>query len=388
VCSSDLGSAIFADLVITDPGVREDVLAKRLPYRSVEIFNVDKPAIDSLALLDHEAPYLELPMLMVAGVAESSSERVFSRAHVANPWRSQSRTCGTEALVACFRRGRSAHVLTEDDMTATAEQTKPAVKMAADFPPKKGEDGAGDPAAAKAGAGEDGAPVDGEAPKGSPDVQAICKAIESGEITIADMEALYAAINARMGGQETTQQPAAAKTATAPTPGEAMSKETQTVEPEKFAALAGETAALKAENEAMRKRLDERDAEEKRREDVGVAMKRLAGRPLGADLEAKLVAFHREHGGKAFAAYVDSMVTTFGALPQRDDRGAAFAAPDAQTPEEAMAFQEAGTEAVAKTAKFAAEWDQLHERSMARWTKAEYVRANMARAGVTLKAKA
>ena len=65
--------AIFADLIVTDPAAIEDVLAGRLPYRSVEIFKRDVAKIDTLALLEHEAPYLELPLLMISKLRDGDS---------------------------------------------------------------------------------------------------------------------------------------------------------------------------------------------------------------------------------------------------------------------------------------------------------------------------
>ena len=63
-------TAVMADLVITCPETQQEVMAKRLPYRSVEIFDTTMPAFDGLALLAHEAPFLELPMLMVANLKD------------------------------------------------------------------------------------------------------------------------------------------------------------------------------------------------------------------------------------------------------------------------------------------------------------------------------
>jgi hypothetical protein len=57
-------AALIADLHV-HPDVENEVMMGKFPYRSVEIENVDNPRIDGLALLDHEAPYLELPMLMI-----------------------------------------------------------------------------------------------------------------------------------------------------------------------------------------------------------------------------------------------------------------------------------------------------------------------------------
>lgn len=49
--------AIFADLVNVPPHVYADLKAGRLPYRSVEVFDWDKPEIQELALLDTDTPF-------------------------------------------------------------------------------------------------------------------------------------------------------------------------------------------------------------------------------------------------------------------------------------------------------------------------------------------
>jgi len=57
---------IFADLVNVKPEIFERIAKGELVYRSVEILDVDKPEIDSLALLDHETPFFRFPLLRVA----------------------------------------------------------------------------------------------------------------------------------------------------------------------------------------------------------------------------------------------------------------------------------------------------------------------------------
>jgi len=68
-------TAIYADLIVTDPFLAGEIERARYPYRSVEIFNTEGPPnIDSLALLDHEAPYLRLPMLSAGDVEDRRTE--------------------------------------------------------------------------------------------------------------------------------------------------------------------------------------------------------------------------------------------------------------------------------------------------------------------------
>jgi len=349
--------AVFADLVITDPTVEADVLSKRLPYRSVEIFDVEAPAIDSLALLDHEAPYLELPMLMVADVKTGTSvpnradALSFASATFGNPWLDRA-SQSDGPVVACFRRGHSAHLFYEDSMPNPKKEDE---KMA-DTEKKEGEQM------------QEGTMLD---------VAALVKAIEDGSISVADMDAILAAIQkqrtAAMPEAEVEEAPAMA--APAADPKAAMAKGEMD---EAMARLRGELDAQKA-------RLNERDAADKRRDDVSVALQRLAGRPLGSDLEQRLVAFHKDHGAQAFKAYVDSMAQTFGALAGADEETlAAFAGQSTKAPEVALSYQAAGTDAVEKAARFAREWQDLSARGVTRMGQDRYVELNMERAGVKL----
>ncbi len=357
-------TAIMADLVITDPSVSFDVLAKRLPYRSVEIFDATKPAIGSLALLDHEAPYLELPMLMVSDVQElgaPGTPTVVARATFQRPW-PRATTASKEPVVACFQRGQAFTLLTEDDAVNEDEIKK--TKMAAED--TKAEDA---PAAV--------------------DCSSIVKMIEDGSISVADMDAILTAIQGmKAKATSTAEDKKDDKSATggpAPSgsPGESMTK---TIEDSKFVALQADIAKLRGENDALKMRVDGREAADKRTTDVAAAMKRLTGRPLGADFEAKLVKFHADYGAAAFAGYVESLVTTLGVLPQRDAAAAHFAAQSgtdfgAQS-SAVLAFQAAGPDAVAKAAQFSREWRALNENGAVRMDEARYVEINMQKAGV------
>lgn len=382
-------TAVFADLVITAPWVEDDVLQARLPYRSVEIFNVDAPAFDSLALLDHEPPYLEMPMLMVAQQAPGTGVDDSGPAHpgqtpgmlvpvanatFANPWLDETRKHDS-MVVACFQRGSSAHFLFQDENEPMAAKKLPNSKPAAgtqfaddgdkkDGPPKKDE-------------GEskkDGEEMEGD---GSLDVGAVCKAISDGSITVADMEEIKAAIIAQQGAVgEEAEEPAAAP---APTPGEAMSKTPQ--DAAKFASMQGEIDALKALNK-------DRDATDSRKDAVADALQRLEGRPLGSDIKDKLTAFHKDHGPEAFDAYVETLAKTFGKLTDKDVAAMKFSGQGDSTPEAAMAYSEQGTDAVAKATKFAAEHDELAKRGHTRKSQAAYVESNMCRNGFKAPRKA
>ena len=328
--------AIFADLIVTDPTIQAEVMTMRYPYRSVEIFDAAVPSIDSLALLDHEAPYLELPVLAVAGAVNTG--------------------------VACFQRGAGAQLLffEADPMTTkTVDATKepfgdgvttPAT-FADDGPPKKDKD-EGD---------------DMEGGEGGPDIAAVAKAIESGEISVADMDVLLAAIQNQKSASDAPDEPEAAPAAVPG--GEAMQKGEMS---EQFAALQGA-------NEGLTARIDAMDAEKTRTTEVADALQRLAGRPLGSDLETRLQSFHSEHGAKAFAAYVDSMAQTVAPSPTGSGREADFLGQGGNVSEVAMKYQDQGTDAVDKAAKFSAEWHELREHGSTRVSEERYIELNMAR---------
>lgn len=381
-------TAIFADLVVTNPAVEEDVLAARLPYRSVEIFDVDDPAINSLALLDHEPPYLELPMLMIDEPAEDAYrqngpqvERTsgtlvrVADATFANPWRSDSYT-GGDPVVACFRRGHSAHLFFEDSpsmtiTTSTKAQPTPAKAQRFGYDEKTMADDDGEKMADDDGekmTDDDGEEmVDGA----GMDVDAVCTAIRDGSISVAQMEQIKAAIVEQMNsvGAEGEGEEAAP----APTPGEAMKNGTP---------AGAHFAAMQAKIDAQEAKLAQMAHDAERKAAVDVALERLEGRPLGADPAGKFSRRFDELGAEGFKLYVDDLAGMFGALPSgAGAKAAAFAGQTAAAPESALAYTEQGAEAVERAAKFAAEHRELAARGMTRHGEEAYVRSNMARAG-------
>lgn len=143
----------------------------------------------------------------------------------------------------------------------------------------------------------------------------------------------------------------------------------------KFAAMQGTIEALQAKDQA-------RDASEKRTGEVATAMKRLEGRPLGADLEARLTNFHAEHGSAAFVPYVDAMAQTVGIIPGDNGAGAAFQGQAGKVPEVAMKYSDKGTDSVDKAAHFSREWKELSDTGHTRVSEERYVEINMAKSAV------
>jgi len=374
-------TAILADLHITDEYVQREVLQKRLPWRSVEIFDVDEPGIGSLALLDHEAPFLELPLLMVSEVASVSGETIDAAWHV------EAQEDG-DLVLASVRRGRHEHLLFRHEDTMSSASKKP-VKMSGASKTPTPEDAAA--AKLKADDGDkkddDEGDADDEKQEAGMDVGAIVKAIKSGSISVADFDAILAAIQEQKSGAEKQpkddQQPAPA----AVPGGEAMQKDlaiAAAAEAKKTAEVVN-MAATTIELAAVKKRLDDRDSAEKCKDDVAAALKRLEGRPLGADIETELREFHVQHGSIAFAALVDTLAKKLGALP----RGAAAErfANQSLVPDAAMKFSARGADAVEKAGAFAREWQQLHDTGHTRMSQEHYVEINMTRVGITVESK-
>ena len=194
----------MADLVITDPTTQTDVLATRLPYRSVEIFNVEQPSIDSLALLDHEAPYLPLPMLLVSDVDGQNTDSKHALGGVASAtfrsgWQMDARK-DSGPMVACFRHGDHAHLLfhESEETMSTNQETLAADASAEDITAKFADNGY--KPEEKAEKDEDKSE---DMENGAYDVSAVVSAIESGEISVSDMDAILAAIQ----GAQTEEAP-------------------------------------------------------------------------------------------------------------------------------------------------------------------------------------
>jgi len=364
-------TAIYADLIVTDSHLADELGKMRYPYRSVEIFEPDgAPKINGLALLDHEAPYLELPMLMAGEVNDRTNDPSVAgvaSATFAIDFSSQP----TNPALGSVRRDSRAFLLFKFDgadpmttKTKTPEELEAEKVAAAAASSETPAGNFADDEEEHQGAEEDG--------EGGIDVAAVASAIESGAISVADMDIILAAIQAQTS--ETTEEDSAEDVAPAPVPGAEIMKGRNGVN---FARLEGENQALKA-------RLDKRDADDKRNTDVAEALERLEGRPLGSDLKLRLATFHKRAKGDAvlFKEYVETMARTAGELADDDSAGAAFAS-QPKTPSVAMRFSSLGTDAVEKAAGFAREHQHGYR---GRATEESYVTINMRRAGFELAA--
>ena len=366
---------IFADLILTDEWAQSDVLAQRLPYRSVEIYDKNEPEINSLALLDHEAPYLQLPMLMIQDVEEhpAGPQASVAFATFGNPWLATRQNSGSP-LVACFSRGASRFLITEDsdEMTTTTKKaTAPKSKAAPKAAPKTDRLNFADGEDSSEKKDDEGESMEADA---GMDVGAIVKAIEDGSISVADMEAITAAIQSRIGGSEPEEEEPEAPAPAMVPGGESMSAKTNDVQ--RFAEQAAEIAAL-------RLRLDQREAEDTRRKDVDAAFARFEGKAVGANFRAELEQFHAEHGPKPFKSYVDALAKKLGDLPASDGTAAQrFGVSNSKLPECVAKFQAQGAEAVRVAAAASLEFDQLSSVARMRSTREQYVESAVRRASI------
>lgn len=365
-------TAIFADLIVTNDQAAEQIENMKYPYRSVEIFDPEgSPKINGLALLDHEAPYLELPMLF-AGEVDDKREASDSVASAITPTFSLNYACNPgDPMLWSSRRGKRAALLFKfpnEELMQNTTNNNPSVPT--NFTDDNGDDKKPENLEDN---GDDKKPENLEGEEGGLDVAAVCEAIKSGDISIADMDSLLEAIQSQRSEPE-AEEATEEEPAPAPAPGAEIMKGSGNV--------ATNFARIQGENEALKARLDARDADDKRVSDVGVAMKRLEGKPLGSDLEERLTSFHKNAKGDAvlFQAYVDSMASAAGYLPT-DSSGENFAA-HPKTPKSAMAFQSLGGEAVDKASQFARQYDQL--KGGIRASEEAYVRVNMAHLGFKL----
>ena len=362
----------MADLVITDPATQQEVLNKRLPYRSVEIFNVEKPSIDGLALLDHEAPFLELPMLMISEVDGQRTDSLHAlgnsdSGNFRESWFMESRR-DDEPAVACFRHGNKAHLLFQEELTVNKTKDTKVLEDVKNAQPMNfgGDD---DKPKEENNYEKNGADNgdDEDMENGGYDVAGVVSAIESGEISVADMDSILAAIQAQQSDSTTEEEEAPEEAAPAAVPGESM----------KNKSLHEQFASMQGENESLRADIDTMKADALRKEQVAESMLRLGDRPLGADLEERLISFHSDHGAKAFIAYVDGLAKTTGVLPGDNGTGNAFQSQLGKTPEVAMKYQEQGTDAIDTATAFAREWEELRNSGHTRMTQDRYVEINM-----------
>ena len=346
--------AIIADLHVTNPEVAARIVAKQLPYRSVEIMDPEREFLDSLALLDHEAPFLKFPMLHTDR-SHFRDDLTLSRYRVA------AEQVEPLAVLASQSVGTASRVLfrAANMTTKTTPAAKPAPKT--ETAPKSAPVQLADKDEP-----EETDMADGEG--GGLSVDAIVSAIESGEISVKD----FAAIQAAMGA---VAQPAEEEEAVEPPPDVDMAglgfRDLPSSMRKQFSAMA-------AKLEALQVRDRERQAADKRREDVANALVRLDGRALGSDAEARFSDYHKKNGPEAFADFVAELAQTVGYDFDDGDMTAASRMShfrDGQASEAVLAFEDPDQRE--KAASFSAQWRELHDAGRTTLSEKRYVELNM-----------
>lgn len=329
---------VIADLTITNPSAADRIQARQLPYRSVEILDVNNPFLDTLALLDHQPPALKFPMLGMEGFGAQFAEFTFHRHRVA-----EQAAKGFEVL-ASGQGGSASRILFRASPMENNDDDKKPAQMA------EGDEGEG----------------------GGVSVKDVCAAIKSGDISVADFEEIQKAMAERAAPEADDDDDDEPEQMMA---GPDTPKEMQMSDPASQADP--KMAARVFELEA---KLAAREAQDQRRVDVAKAVTRLTGRAgIGADAEAKFSAYHEEHGPKAFAGFVDQLASTLPMEMFGDQEAAArFSSQSQGRSAEVMAYENPAEQDMA--AQFAAQYDELCQMgARPSQDKARFIKINMRR---------
>jgi hypothetical protein len=376
---------VIADLVFTKPDEFKAFQNGELPYRSVEIYDVRTPKFDGLALLDHEPPYLEMPATLGADFSRYAAAREQGWT-IFTPDRRA--TCdGQQPVVGFFRRGTSVAVMMEasmaDEFEKKDEEALPAEAPAEEAPPAEGPEEEPQGIAEELAGGE----MSG--------VDALIEGIIAFKGTMDEIHLLEDALKAlidlyhpedvnmpdeQVPEQEPTTEPPLAEgpgqppiPATGEGPGQVLQRRGESTRPvsPREAALMGRVDALEAKDR-------QRDEEESVRTDVFDALAKLDGRAFGSDREERLTTFRRQHGGEAFQAYVGELEKTLPAMAaSRFDVGPSVFDMGEKLPDEVLAFQKDGPEAIEKASQHSREYDVLRTRGMAPMSRERYLEIQM-----------
>lgn len=206
---------IYADLVFTNEETVERLKKRQLPYRSVEISDDNEDGkfeIVSLSLLDSEPPYVEMPMTFVdddKGVATATNDGVtyMKSSDERDPALCFRRDGGTttvymESFMSEKFNAAAGEVLSgDDDEALKRKKREEEEQMGSDEEEREefskdedeGEDKPDFGGEEDSGAGYE---VEEEMPLPGIDVPAVCEAIGSGMIPVADFAALRDAMSA------------------------------------------------------------------------------------------------------------------------------------------------------------------------------------------------
>ncbi len=114
---------VFGDLIHVPENEYEEIRGGRLPYRSVEIFDLKAEEIDSLALMADEVPFFRLPLTTI-GEEVTFQGRVGAAQRCATPPTIATRTFGTDGLALLYsaRSVKSYYTAIGDRIRALREE--------------------------------------------------------------------------------------------------------------------------------------------------------------------------------------------------------------------------------------------------------------------------
>jgi hypothetical protein len=306
---------VFADLLAVKDEVFCSLSANDLPYCSVEIRKWEPLQFGALALLDTEPPFFEFPLITI----EASPDEMEAEGVTVSASATRFKHNPQEPAVAAMCGGSGSRFLFR-----FAEADMP------DDEKKKDDD-------------EVKAEFEGE---GGMSVDSIVKAIESGDISVADMEAIVAAIGAR--GAETEEAPVE-EAATEEPPVEFKEEP----EPEK--------AEFSAETEARLAALEDFRANTVREKEVASlfsgAVKALTdeGHHLSDASQGRLRKA-AEQGEETLSLFMETYRAEVPTDPPEDFDG--FVSGDT-LPEELAQFQQHGPEVIADAKRVYREWKEM-----------------------------
>lgn len=340
-------AALFADLLCIPSQVYEMIRSRRLPYRSIEAVPQDG-FIDSLALMPTKAPFHRLPMLSIGRETPVAPDKNNAGAVMEAP-------SGSGALVACFSRAHAIAALCKFGEESHMDNlfAKEQVKAEAEAGSDKGEE----------------APAKKEGGEGGGGWKQHLDALKSAEIPVEEIPAVVAAIKefaSSLEGSATETEADEAPTMPEEGPVE-MQAPSETISSNKDAIQAEAKVVL------LQGELDRMKAEKAMDEAVKAAVKRLASFGIGADPDATLRAYAKQHGLARFAGFVEAIEQHGQSAPNEPDID-----PDmANLPPEVAKFTDPNQLSVAKSA--ADTYDRLPRSARAEMSRERYVELVVAR---------
>lgn len=324
-------AVLFADLVAVPDAIYQRIRAGELPYRSVEILNINEPPeISSLALMDHDVPYFRLPLLTIGNETNSLAACKLSlpRKHRPNG------RPGAWTICAAATRGPATSILYRQETRPMAETVTAAAEPApAPVAPP---------------------PVTAAEPAPAEDMTATVTAAVTAALApvlaaIAEIKTLCEAMGSAeepADAEDVAEEPAAA-------PGGAPAEQAKASPA--AAVQAAKLSALESVQAATAKALDTTIL-------ARAAVRDLAGYALADDTEERIRTIAAAGGKPAVDAFV-STVREYGSKePPRARKGSAPDA-DAGVPAEVMRYQAVSPAAFEKAKAAAIQYQALEGRT-------------------------